>query len=84
MIHRADALPALLQAMKGRYGGLEILPVFSQADRPAIRVLVRGRLGSRAPISLHPPLILHEPDGAFTAQARAINEGRMAVPFLSA
>jgi len=82
MIHRADALPALLEVLKGRYGAVEIVPVFSRPDRPAIRVLVRGRLGSRGPISLHPPLILHEPDGSFTHEARDINEGRKGVPFL--
>jgi tRNA1(Val) A37 N6-methylase TrmN6 len=84
MIHRADALPEIFQAMKGRFGGLEIMPVFSRPDRPAIRVLVRGWLGSRAPHTLHPPLVLHNADGQFTAQARAINEGLLQVPFLKA
>ena len=40
--------------------------------RPAKRVLVQGRKGSRAPLALMPGLILHEDDGRLSAAAEAV------------
>jgi tRNA1(Val) A37 N6-methylase TrmN6 len=73
LIHRADALEAILEGIAHRIGGVEILPVFSRADRAAIRVILRGRKGSKAPLSLHPGLVLHGDDGKFTPAAEAIH-----------
>ncbi|MGU3465861.1 tRNA1(Val) (adenine(37)-N6)-methyltransferase [Methylobacterium sp. C33D] len=75
LIHRADALPACLDALEGRYGGLTIRPVHPRGDVPAIRVLIAATRGSRAVPSLLPPLILHGPDGAFTDEAGALHRG---------
>ncbi|MBE7202461.1 MAG: methyltransferase [Parafilimonas terrae] len=73
LIHRADALPTCLDALRGRYGGLAIRPVHARAEAPAIRVLITATKGSRAPLSLRPPLVLHGPDGAFTPEAEALH-----------
>jgi len=79
MIHRADALGEILAGVEGRLGGLEILPVFPRANRAAIRVLVRGRKGSKAPLTLLPGLVLHGEDQKFTPEAEAIHrQGRKA------
>lgn len=75
LIHRADALPACLDALKGRYGGLAIRPVHPRGDAPAIRVLITAVRGSRAAPSLRPPLVLHGSDGTFTAEAEALHRG---------
>ncbi|APT33934.1 hypothetical protein MCBMB27_04643 [Methylobacterium phyllosphaerae] len=75
LIHRADALPACLDALKGRYGGLAIRPVHPRGDAPAIRVLIAAVRGSRAAASLRPPLVLHGSDGTFTAEAEALHRG---------
>lgn len=75
MIHRADALEALVSGMAGRFGGLRLLPVHPHAGEPAIRVLAAAVKGSRAPLSLLPPLVLHEADGRFTARAAALHRG---------
>jgi tRNA1(Val) A37 N6-methylase TrmN6 len=45
------------------------------ADRPAIRFLLSGTKGSRAPLSILPPLILNGPDERFTPQAEALHRG---------
>ncbi len=66
IIHKAEALPALLQSLDGRLGALAITPVHAYAAKPAIRVLVTGVKGSRAPCALHPAVVLHEPGGGFT------------------
>jgi tRNA1(Val) A37 N6-methylase TrmN6 len=76
LIHRADHLTACLDALRGRFGALSIRPVHAKRDQPAIRILVSGMKGSRAPLRLLPPVILHDDAGAFTAHAAALNEGR--------
>ncbi len=63
IIHRADALPAILDAIAGRFGGLKILPIYPRSGEPANRVIVRGIKGSRAPLTLLPPLLIHAPSG---------------------
>ena len=75
LIHRPDALPALLGAGEGRLGAIEIVPVHARAGTPAIRVLLSGVKGSRAPLRIGPALILHEADGRFTPQAEALHRG---------
>ena len=62
-IVRPVSLPALLDALRGRFGGVEIVPVHPRVDQPAIRVIVRAVRGSRKALSLHPPLMLHGPTG---------------------
>jgi tRNA1(Val) A37 N6-methylase TrmN6 len=75
LIHRADSLMTCLDALRGRYGGLEIRPVHARAEAPAIRVLIRALKGSRAAPSLLPALVLHEADGRFTPEAAALHTG---------
>lgn len=81
MIHRADALAECLENVAGRLGGLAVLPVAARERAPAIRILLRGVKGSRAPLSLLPPLVLHGPDGKFTAEAEAIHRGETGLPW---
>ena len=75
MIHRADALPAVLPAFAGRLGDLALRPVHPRADAPAIRLLISGTKGSKAPLRLLPGLPLHEADGSPTPLAAAIQRG---------
>jgi tRNA1(Val) A37 N6-methylase TrmN6 len=79
LIHRADRLAELLAALEGRAGGVAVLPVLAKADGDAIRVILRARKGSRAPLRLRPPLVLHEADGRFTEQAEALHRGEAAI-----
>ena len=76
MIHRPDALPAIYAALDRRLGDVAVRPIYPRAGEDAIRVLVTGVKGSRAPARLQPGLILHEADGQATQAARAIHEGR--------
>lgn len=76
-IHKADALDEIIAACSNRFGALIIKPVHAFATKPAIRVLVRGIKGSRKPLSIAPPLILHSAPGQFTSDLNAIlREGR--------
>lgn len=86
LIHRPAALGAILAALSGRFGDVQILPVHPRAGEPAGRVLVRGTRGRKGPLRILPALILHEPTGAdetgWTAAARAILEGATHVTWL--
>lgn len=75
VIHQAQALPELLQALGAGFGAVDIRPVHGVASRPAIRILVTARLGSKRPAALLPALILNRDDGGFTAQSEAIHRG---------
>ncbi len=72
LVHRADALPRLLVALRGRFGGLAVYPLFARGRTPAARILVQGRKGSRAPLRLMRGMVLHGAGNGFTAEAEPI------------
>ena len=71
-IHTAEALPQLLNAFEGRFGGLHLIPLYPAAGASAIRVILRGIKGSRAPLFIAPGVVLHEEGGAPSAAAKAV------------
>jgi tRNA1(Val) A37 N6-methylase TrmN6 len=78
LIHRPDALPTILESMAGRAGEVTILPIYPREGSEAVRILVRGKKGSRAPLAIAPPLVLHDRKG-FTAVADGIHRGGGAI-----
>jgi tRNA1(Val) A37 N6-methylase TrmN6 len=74
LIHRPEALSVIFDSLAGPAGGITVLPVYPRRDEPAIRILVRGKKGSRAPASIAPGLILHDGAG-FTRTVEAIHRG---------
>lgn len=72
LIHRADALRPILDALDGRFGALAIRPLHPRAGEPARRLIVQGRKGSRAPLRLLPGLVLHAVDGTFVAEVERV------------
>jgi tRNA1(Val) A37 N6-methylase TrmN6 len=75
LIHKAEALPALLDACEGRFGALEVLPIHARADAAAIRVILRGTKGSRAALRLLSQLTLHGDDNAFRPEIERVLRG---------
>ncbi len=71
-VHRADRIDGLLAHLAGRAGEITIFPLWPAAGRAASRILVRARKQVASPARLLPGLILHEPDGRFTAAAEAV------------
>ena len=65
MIHRADVLHDILNALqgmgatKGRFGGIEITPMQPSINQSATRILVKATLGSRKKLILLPATILN-------------------------
>lgn len=64
LIHRAERLGAILTAFEGRFGGIRVWPVHPRPGAGASRILVQGRKGSRAPLRLLAPLVLHHATGS--------------------
>jgi tRNA1(Val) A37 N6-methylase TrmN6 len=72
LIHRPEALVALLAALARRFGGIALLPLHARDGEPASRLLVRAVKGSRAPLQLRPGLVLHDAAGGFRPQIEAV------------
>ncbi len=76
IIARPTSITELLDALKGRFGGLVIVPVQPRPQEAAIRIVIKGTRGSRAGLTLSPALIMHHETGnGFTERADAINNG---------
>ncbi len=75
IIARPESMVEILDALAGRFGNAEIVPVHPRADQPAIRIVIRGFLGARGKLTPRPPLILHETAKGFSPLADAISNG---------
>ncbi|KAA6204713.1 MAG: methyltransferase [Candidatus Tokpelaia sp.] len=77
LIARPQSLNDVLAACRGRFGALQIVPVYPREEHAAIRFILRGIRGSRSALQFMPPLILHGADGhGFLPRADAVNNGR--------
>jgi tRNA1(Val) A37 N6-methylase TrmN6 len=72
VIHRAEALTELLPLLARSFGGISVFPLFPKPGEAASRVIVQGEKGSRAGLKLLPGLVVHAPDGRYTAKAEAV------------
>lgn len=79
MIARPQDLAALLAAMEGRFGGICLRPVHPREQFSASRILLQGTRGSKAPLSMCPPLVLHGDDGGYLPEVEAVLRGRGSV-----
>ena len=75
IIHRPDALAAILSGLGERLGGVALMPIYARAEGAAIRILVSGIKGSRGAFFIAPGLVLHREDGRLTPAAEAIHRG---------
>jgi tRNA1(Val) A37 N6-methylase TrmN6 len=72
-IFRADGMDRLFAAIGERFGGVAVLPVYPRAGADAHRVLVAATKGSRAPLRILRPLVLHPAEGsAYLSEAAQI------------
>jgi tRNA1(Val) A37 N6-methylase TrmN6 len=75
LVHRADRLPEILDALGAGLGGVALRFVHPREGEPAHRLLLSAVKGSRAPLGVAPPLVLHDRAGAFTREAAALHRG---------
>lgn len=77
VIHRADALAAMLTALTGKAGAIAVRPIQPRADQPAKRVIIQATKTAKGPLRLLPALVLHaDASSAFAPQADRILRGR--------
>ncbi len=81
VIHRADALTELLPLLARSFGAIGVFPLFPKPGEAATRVIVRAEKGRRAGLTLLQGLVLHEPDGRYTARAEAVLRGGEGLDF---
>ncbi|MBI1273196.1 MAG: methyltransferase [Alphaproteobacteria bacterium] len=72
IIFRADRLGEVLAAMEGKFGGIEVIPLWPRAGQAARRVIVRGRKDAKTPLVMHPGMVLHGAGSAFTPEAENV------------
>ena len=72
LIHKAEVLAEVLAAFAGRFGDIRVRPLHPRQGEPAIRVIVQGTKGSRAPLVLMPGCYLHGEGNAFTEGAQMV------------
>ena len=78
LIHRADRLGDILALLAPKAGSFRIRPIHPFADQPAKRVLVRAIKTGKAPLTLLPPLVLHDrAGGKHTTETEAILRGEV-------
>jgi tRNA1(Val) A37 N6-methylase TrmN6 len=73
LVVAAAALPACLDALTGAgCGSPALMPLWPKSGRAAKLLLLRGVKGGRGLCRVLPGLVLHAPDGAYTAEATTI------------
>ena len=79
LIHRPEALAAILASLEGGFGAAEIIPIYAKPRVPAIRVIVRAQKGKKTPAALLPGFLLAGSDGRPTHEADAVLRGAAAL-----
>ena len=73
LILPAPRLPECLDALsRAGLGSIAAFPLWPKAGREAGLMLIQGIKGGRGRFSLRPGMVLHEPEGRFSAQAEAV------------
>lgn len=72
LIHRPETVEAILATLKGRFGAVELIPVFPRSEVPAIRLIVRAIKGRRTPPVLLPGICLSDLSGQPSEAANRI------------
>jgi tRNA1(Val) A37 N6-methylase TrmN6 len=72
IIHKADQIDKIILSLNGRFGALEIIPLWPHANEPAKRVILRARKDRKTPATLHSGLVLHLENGDYTPEAENI------------
>ena len=81
MIHDAGQVDDILFALYGasggkRFGAVEVIPLWPHAREPAKRVIVRAWKHKKSPAQIHPGIVMHQTDGAYTPEADDILRGK--------
>lgn len=79
LIHRPEATLPILKSLEGRFGAIEIVPVFPKPGSAAIRLIMRAIKGRKTPTKLLPGITLCNTDGSPSEAAEKILRGGAAL-----
>lgn len=67
LINRAEALDDILFSIHKKMGNIHVIPLFSKSGQDkAKRVLISAQKDSKAPLVIHPSIVIHNDDGQYT------------------
>ena len=73
VIHRTEAISEILAIYhEKKLGNINIIPIYSKVRQKAKRIIVIATKDSKAPTCIHPGIILHDLNGAYTPEANKI------------
>ncbi len=72
MIHRADKVDKIIQALGKRFGAVEIIPLWPRRGENAKRVILRAIKHRKSPAIIHAGLVLHDENKGYTYEATQI------------
>ena len=72
MVHRADRIDDILQALRGRFGSLVLVPLWPKPGVEAKRLLLVARKGGKAPARLTGGLTVHNAEGGYSPAAERV------------
>lgn len=76
LIARPGSLTDILNALTNRFGEVAIFPVLPKSNAAAIRIIITAMRGSRAELSIRPPIVLHDGQSRdFTHRADSLING---------
>ena len=80
LVMPAAALPEILALLSRGFGAITVYPLFPRAGEPAGLVIVAARRDSRRPLALASGLVLHGPDGSFSAEVDRVLRAGAGLP----
>ncbi len=73
IIHRSERLDDLLHDLKKKsFGDINLYPLWPRNNTPSKLVLIKTQKGSKASVTLHQGMVMHDEQGNYTKQAHAI------------
>jgi len=72
IIHRPESTLQILKSLDGRFGAIEIVPIFPKPESAAIRLIVRAIKGRKTPTLMLPGITLNDSNGKPSARAEKI------------
>lgn len=72
IVHRADRMDDIIEALNQKCGAMIIYPFYSKAGQDANRVIIRAQKDAKGLLSLKSGMIVHKSNGEYSTQAENI------------
>jgi len=79
LIYPTDRLHEVLASLVGKIGDIHLYPLWPKVETPSKRFILRGRKQLKTGVTLNSGLVVHNTDGTFTSETKAILEGNQTI-----